>query len=138
MIPDWIEYSFKATELVSTIGGLGLAYTKLVLKLGKRIGALEAELSAKAEALKAELAAKTARDEEHARKMLVGLDYNNQVTESAAKKGGSDPPPRPRLVTQPDDPFSVVMEEYRKRTDPDELTPTDPSTPASKRWKTGG
>jgi len=116
MLPDWIHLAveFGAPAVSALAAAMSGAY-----RLGRQDRAAE---QANAD-------------------MLDEVRWLSKTVRRMAKRSGSDPPPRGRLPSLQDDetdPFSLVMAEYQKRTDPEDLTPTDPATPASKRWKTGG
>ncbi len=66
MIPDWVEYTKDAVEVVATLGGMLLGYTRIVYHLGEQNA--------------------------YMRKIGRGVDYGNVLTEAVAKKSDSVPP----------------------------------------------
>lgn len=100
MLPDWVEYTKAAVEVIGTLGGVALAYTRLVYRLGQQDGMLK--------------------------RIAQGNEWNNEVTELMAKKTGTipsdppgpsdsnPPPPRPKVATL-NDPFEAVMDEAAEK-----------------------
>lgn len=114
MIPDWVEYAKDGAQVASILGGIGLAYVRLVAKLSVQNAVL------------AEQNKVLAAQNEELRKQSKGLEWNNEVTELVAKQqatipapAGSDPPPalpvRPKVASLDEDAFAEVMREARER-----------------------